>query len=144
MKCYAKFTTFVTDNLNPVKFQFSKGMKRMPLLFIAIASYIWLTAGGNIPCPLPETPYELSLDTIADTTKKPYNFHLYIVLRKKHYHALLTVKDTLDKILLTKDFDSLRIGRNFFNIPTPKKLPPIVKWELKAGDFNKKGRMNIH
>ncbi|MEO6189677.1 MAG: hypothetical protein ABIO44_04180 [Saprospiraceae bacterium] len=119
-------------------------MKRMPLLFFAIASYIWLMADGKIPMPLPRTTFDLRLDTIVDTTKKPYNFHLYIVLRKKHYHALLTVKDTLDKIIFTKDIDSLRIGRNFFDIPTPKKLPPVVKWELKAGDLNKKGRMNIH
>ncbi len=85
----------------------------------------------------------LTLDTLKDTIK-PFNFHLYIVLRKKHYHALLTVKDTFDKILISKEFDSLRVGRNFFNIPTKKKLPPIVKWEIKAGDFQKKGKMAIH
>lgn len=84
-----------------------------------------------------------SIDTLKDTVN-PYNFHLHIVLRKKHYHALLTVKDTMDKILLTKEIDSLRVGRNFFNIPTKKKLPPIVKWEIKAGDFQKKGKMAIH
>lgn len=85
----------------------------------------------------------LRADTLKDTSN-PYNFHLYIVLRKKHYHALLTVKDTTDKILFTKEIDSLRVGRNFFNIPTKKKLPPVVKWELKSGDFQKKGRMVIH
>ncbi len=83
-------------------------------------------------------------DTIKKDTSYPYNFHLYLVLRKKHYHALLTVKDTTDKILLTQNFDSLRVGRNFFNIPTKKKLPAIVYWELKAGDLNKKGKMAIH
>ncbi|NOT35753.1 MAG: hypothetical protein HOP11_00070 [Saprospiraceae bacterium] len=89
-------------------------------------------------------PCETLKDTLKKDTSNPYNFHLYIVLRKKHYHALLTVKDTMDKILLTKEIDSLRVGRNFFNIPTKKKLPSIVKWELKAGDFQKKGKMAIH
>jgi len=103
-----------------------------------------LSGGAGIQPKSPEQSQPATrIDSTIDTCN-PYNFHLYIVLRKKHYHALLTVKDTTDRILLTRNFDSLRIGRNFFNIPIKKKLPPVVYWELKAGDLNKKGRMAIH
>ncbi|MCC6816251.1 MAG: hypothetical protein IT267_07565 [Saprospiraceae bacterium] len=116
------------------------------LLFICIHPWNFgssVTVLEDISYPLYSNFYAPQDTTIKDSAN-PNRFHLYIVLRKKHYHALLTVKDTLDRILLSKEIDSLRVGRNFFIIPTQKKLPPIVKWELKAGDFIKKGKMAIH
>lgn len=119
-------------------------MKYIVYTSFAILFFESLWAGKESPASYDQIKPGIKVDTTCDTVKKINNFHLYIVLRKKHYHALLTVKDTMERVLLSKNFDSLRVGRNFFNIPTAKKLPPIVLWELKAGDLNKKGKMAIH
>ncbi|MEP7197784.1 MAG: hypothetical protein ABI851_14790 [Saprospiraceae bacterium] len=120
-------------------------MKILPISILAVALFYYFNSTEAYSAPDSYSSYDsFAQDTLKDSCDNPYNFHLYIVLRKKHYHALLLVKDTLDKILLSKDIDSLQIGRNFFNIPTEKKLPPVVKWEISSGDFRKKGRMVIH
>ena len=114
------------------------------LFFLMMASYVWLSAAdGGIPETTGNGHPGFAADTTADTSL-PYRFHLYIVLRKKYRDAQLTVRDTLDSLLMTRHFDSLVAGRNFFNVPMKDKLPPVVLWEVKAENLNKKGRMAIH